>query len=296
MISSDVHERLPMFYAMQTAVADAAQDGAFAGLPFDASPYIDGMQPVGLDSRRKLIVPRNHRPEAGPAVLMLQPGDIGQKVTLRASTRNQVETGRTIAAEAGSRTNVRRQTIKRLPVRSIPYTNTLGRILWLSSDGNVPIPRPVLLPTIIEVLPMDGQPSDQVAAMIGHEFDHWDFYMTEQGRLQGGGDALPYVDWLRAVTEKRAYASTTRILRNLGHRAIADSMADLAEMLLPDFQLGKDALISRIKKLYLHANPGRAPELGSAALAVQIVEHLHGKPDKLITPRELASIERLGYM
>lgn len=282
---SDVNKRLPRFREALASIEDVRRQGGFEGVDPTVLDCVSGMEPVGLDHKRQLVLPSNHDPKNGPPVLMVLPGEVDQQVTLK-STRLAIKTARHLIGLSGLDVKLKSNDMYRQfsVYDGDAWVNHSVVSVRPHSDPNDRYT--MLIPRLVFV--GHDMPADLLGTSLAHEADHWDFFFNEAPQLQSQPGKRYTRDQLKTIAEKRAYRLTYQMEYNLGTYAGLDPIETLAAH-YTDLAPAKaatmyDDLVRRREAAGI-TRPMTAP------LAAMAIEQLFGKPDQLITDDEVTAFQ-----
>jgi hypothetical protein len=285
---SDVNQRLPRYKELITSFGAMAKQGGLEGVPEYVTRQVERAQPVGLNSKGRVVFPFNYRAENGPAVLVQLPNETPLKCVVPAS-RNLQRSARTIIAKSG---------ISDAP----PADFFAERLVQQQGEGWVAVeeftvqppqeqrkPYVLGLPRLMCIT--QQVPERLLGPALAHEADHWDFYMNALPAIQAANPEQPYTDrHVDVIAEKRAYAVSRSIERNLGRYANLQSVSQTAE-LLRGIEPQEAHLIT------VHAHEQRAGEEVNdynTPFAIGVAACLFGDENRLATDQEVTAFKAIG--
>jgi hypothetical protein len=225
MARSDINNRLPRFHEIQKSIKELKNKGGLEGVSESVQDYLDGAESVGLDNNRVVVYSDSYHPQNGPAVLTfgsderpsfklvgVNEAEVGEieriydesGLPIRYSGENvlsQVDMSERVNATVASSLHAYDRPYHYRLLRKTPHGFALPRVLALKGDRQI-----------------EG---DTLGSTMAHEADHWDFYLNEVAKLQHDPKNRYTFEELRAIAEKRGYATTMKISKNLGHAAHA---------------------------------------------------------------------------
>jgi hypothetical protein len=295
---SDVNDRFPRFKEAWTSVEDTKKRDGFLDISPRIPEYLEGAIPVGLDESGTVVLPDSYRPEDGPPVLMLQPGEENRPYSLK-GTEAEVRTAEAIALQSGSTHKVDKHILDGDTNANAHFDAHIvsSSIILPYPQRRLPLkdsrpPFELHVPRLLVVSNNKDVDDSQLGTHLAHETDHWDFYLNEAGRLQHFPNKSLSPLELRALGEKRAYDTSYRVNHTLGFLALyGDFAASIA--------LTKPTSLEKFDRaIWTHAdNLGLAPhDPIPTELAVKAITAVFGKKDVPLTKQEFEAYKKYRFI
>jgi hypothetical protein len=291
---SDINDRLPSFREIVGQVRADYEKGHFDETPFDFAHYMEGMQPTGLTEDGTVVIPPSYNPLDGPLVLATQPKEKGRVVHLPNGNSYERQAAERIAAQAGLPAAVPEHLLRASHSIDRYATGVINNVIGITPHNPTQSARPILLPRLMVLDGKNLKATDMVTPSVGHEMDHWDFYLNQAGAIQSQ-QGPSTVQWLRALGEKRAYRTSYAIERSLGHHALTPSVEDVVRAHAATEPHNAHRIFNQITP-HLQRR-GMFRRRGSAgSLSALAIEQLFGNPQLPVTSEELQAMSAVGHI
>lgn len=283
---SDLAERRPLFDAAVACLEAHANSGAFEGVNPKILDLMDGMIPIGLDRKNRVVLPDSYDPEKGPPVLILR----DREYPVIPFSKDFLKSLRVVECNAAiDELKFKSKILKKSRAVSENPCVMLTTLL-VSSQSNTP----VTLPKLIS-LPSEDTDSRTLPVTIAHELDHWDYWLHEATFHYGLNKEPKFLMELVTRAERRAYKTSYQVEKNLGYHALMPSVEVFASRYrhMEPAEAGPRSRIDFTRDRLASDSPFGLP----FSLAALALSHLYGLKDTSdVSYEEITAYEAAGLI